>query len=141
MQPRRFCAAVGMLAAAAAAAAAATPSPAEAEPWEEHRVLSRPVPMAAISLREITEAATTAEFFGRLTALGFVCAAEDSRYRNLRRVEVTCADGAGRVFVYAGGWSVGADRFTVDRIIADRDLLGGRGVGEHVRAVLEGRVP
>src|SRR5688500_15803325 len=84
--------------------------------WNEHSVLSRAVPMTAVSLRDMTDAATTQEFFSRLTALGFTCTVEDSRYYRTRRAEVTCANEAGRVFVYAGGWSGRGDSFVVDRL-------------------------
>src|SRR5215207_3555015 len=80
-------------------------------PWTLHPVLSLPTPLMAVSDRDTTDGATTAEFFARLTDAGF-----------------------------AGGWPKGSGVFTVDRIRVGQEgsaaLLGGVQVGGHVRGVL-----
>ena len=120
--------------------------PPAAIPWTLHPVLSAPTPLLAVSDRDTTDGGTTAEFFARLTDLGFACLAFEPPRRRLRRAEVVCARGDGEEwFGYAGGWSAGGGVFIVDRIRAGREgsaeLLGGLHVGGHLRAVLGGPEP
>src|SRR5215207_9909553 len=42
-------------------------------PWTLHPVLVLPTPLLAVSDRDTTDGGTTAEFFARLTDLGFAC--------------------------------------------------------------------
>ena len=108
-------------------------------PWTLHPVLSLPTPLMAVSDRDTTDGATTAEFFARLTDAGFACVAREPPRRRLRRTEVVCARGEAW-FSYAGGWPQGGGVFTVDRIQegcgGSAALLGGVHVGGHVRGVL-----
>ena len=120
--------------------------PPAARPWTEHPVLSAPTPLLAVSDRDTTDGGTTAEFFARLTDLGFHCLASEPPRRRIRRAEVVCARGDGeRWFGYAGGWPRGGGVFIVDRVRAGREgtaeLLGGAQVGGHLRAVLGGPEP
>ncbi len=115
--------------------------PPAAIPWTLHPVLSSPTPLLAVSDRDTTDGGTAAEFFARLTDLGFSCLAFEPPRRRLRRAEVVCARGDGEQwFGYAGGWSAGGGVFIVDRVRAGREgsaeLLGGAQVGGHIRAVL-----
>jgi hypothetical protein len=95
-----------------------------------------------VSDRDTTDGSTTADFFARLTDLGFTCLAFGPPRRRIRRTEVVCTrgDGGGEWFGYAGGWPKGGSVFIVDRIHVGRDgsaeLLGGAHVGAHVREVL-----
>ena len=125
-----------LLAAAAASAEAREPV---AVPWTEHPVLSLPTPLLAVSDRDTTDGGTTAEFFARLTRLGFACLAFEPPRRRIRRAEVVCARGEGDWSSYAGGWPKGGSVFIVDRIRVGREgsaeLLGGAQVSAHVRWV------
>ena len=140
-----------LLALAAASAQAREPAarviyrapagPPAAIPWTEHPVLSAPTPLLAVSDRDTTDGGTAAEFFARLTDLGFACLAFEPPRRRLRRAEVVCSRADGEQwFGYAGGWSAGGGVFIVDRIRAGRGgsagLLCGAHVGGHLRAVL-----
>jgi hypothetical protein len=127
-----------LLSAAAASAEGREPA---AVPWTEHPVLVLPTPLLAVSDRDTTDGGTTAEFFARLTDLGFTCLAFGPPRRRIRRVEVVCTRGDGEEwFGYAGGWPKGGSVFIVDRIRVGREgsaeLLGGAQVGAHVRSVL-----
>src|SRR5215211_9074393 len=127
-----------LLAVAAASAGAREPSarviyrapagPPAAIPWTEHPVLSAPTPLLAVSDRDTTDGGTTAEFFARLTDLGFACLAFEPPRRRIRRAEVVCTRGEGNMFGYAGGWPKGGSVFIVDRIRVGREgsaeLLG-----------------
>ena len=121
--------------------------PPAAIPWTEHLVLSAPTPLLAVSDRDTTDGGTAAEFFARLTDLGFACLAFEPPRRRLRRAEVVCARGDGEAwFGYAGGWPKGGGVFIVDRVRAagsggSAELLGGAHVGGHLRAVLGGPEP
>jgi len=110
-----------------------------ASPWTLHPVLSLPTPLMAVSDRDTTDGATTAEFFARLTDAGFACVTREPPRRRIRRTEVVCARGEDW-FSYAGGWPKGSGVFTVDRIRVGQEgsaaLLGGVQVGGHVRGVL-----
>ena len=115
--------------------------PPMASPWTLHPVLSVPTPLLAVSGRDTTEGGTTAEFFARLTDLGFHCLTFEPPRRRLRRTEVVCARGDGEEWSsYAGGWPSGGGVFIVDRIRVGRagsaELLGGAHVGAHVRGML-----
>ena len=105
-------------------------------PWTLHPVLSRPTPLLAVSDRDATDGGTTAEFFARLTDLGFTCVTREPPRRRLRRTEVFCARGE-EWFGYAGGWPKGGGVFTVDRVRVGHqgsaELLGGAHVGSHIR--------
>ena len=128
-----------LLAAAAASAEGREPV---AVPWTEHPVLSLPTPLLAVSDRDTTDGSATADFFARLTDLGFTCLAFGPPRRRIRRTKVVCTrgDGGGEWFGYAGGWPKGGSVFIVDRVRVGRDgsaeLLGGAHVGAHVREVL-----
>jgi hypothetical protein len=120
--------------------------PPAAIPWTLHPVLSSPTPLLAVSDRDTTDGGTAAEFFARLTDLGFHCLAFEPLRRRLRRAEVVCARPDGEEwFGYAGGWPTGGGVFIVDRVRAGRggsaELLGGVQVGGHLRAVLGGPEP
>ena len=118
--------------------------PPPASPWTLHPVLSVPTPFLAVSDRDTTDAGTTAEFFARLTGLGFACLTLEPARRRIRRTEVVCAREE-EWSSYAGGWSKGGGVFVVDRIRVGREgsaeLLGGAQVGDHVRGVLGGAEP
>jgi hypothetical protein len=58
---------------------------AHGEPWTPHPVLSLPTPLLAVSDRDTTDGGTTAEFFARLTGLGFACLAFEPPRRRVRR--------------------------------------------------------
>jgi len=85
-------------------------------------VLSLPTPLLAVSDRDTTDGSTTADFFARLTDLGFTCLAFGPPRRRIRRTEVVCTrgDGGGEWFGYAGGWPKGGSVFIVDRIRVGR---------------------
>ena len=123
-------------------AEAREPVGAHGEPWTQHPVLSLPTPLLAVSDRDTTDGGTTAEFFARLTDLGFACLAFGPPRRRIRRAEVVCTrgDDGEEWFGYAGGWPKGGSVFIVDRIRVGREgsaeLLGGAQVGAHVREVL-----
>ena len=89
-----------LLAAAAASAEAREPV---AVPWTEHPVLSLPTPLLAVSDRDTTDGGTTAEFFARLTDLGFACLAFEPPRRRIRRAEVVCTRGDGEDVVQLRG--------------------------------------
>ena len=120
------------------------PAAAQAQPlWTEHVHLSSPIPMVAVSDREMTEAMDTNSFFSRVNAQGYHCTTADyplSRRMKIRRVTITCLRGEDKV-VYEGGFSAGYGSFTVDRIVVNETLLGGRRVGEHVRSILVQQEP
>ena len=103
-------------------------------------MLSLPTPLLAVSDRDTTDGGTTAEFFARLTELGFACLAFEPPRRRIRRAEVVCTREKGDWSSYAGGWPKGGSVFIVDRIRVGREgsaeLLGGAQVGAHVREVL-----
>jgi hypothetical protein len=129
-------------------AEAREPVGAHGEPWTQHPVLSAPTPLLAVSDRDTTDGGTTAEFFTRLTELGFACLAFDPPRRRIRRTEVVCTRGEEKMFGYAGGWPKGGSVFIVDRIRVGRggregsaELLGGAQVGVHVRWVRGGAEP
>ena len=107
-------------------------------PWTLRPVLFLPTPLLAVSDRDTTDGGTNAEFFARLTDLGFACVTREPPQHRLRRTEVACARGE-EWFGYAGGWPQGGGVFTVDRIRVGREgsaeLLGGVQVGGHVRGV------
>ena len=132
---------------AAVPAEAREPVGAHGEPWTQHPVLSLPTPLLAVSDRDTTDGGTTAEFFARLTDLGFACLAFGPPRRRIRRAEVVCTRGdeGGKWFGYAGGWPKGGSVFIVDRIRVGREgsaeLLGGAQVGAHVRWVRGGAEP
>src|SRR5215203_2110638 len=67
--------------------------PPVASPWTLHPVLLLPTPLLAVSDRDTTDGGTTAEFFARLTDLGFGCLTLAPPRRRLRRAEVVCARG------------------------------------------------
>ena len=115
--------------------------PPAASPWTLHPVLSAPTPLLAVSDRDTTDGGTTAEFFARLTDLGFACLTLEPPRRRIRRAEVVCARADGEEWSsYAGGWPLGGGVFMVDRIRVGRggtaELLGGSRVGTHVRGVV-----
>jgi hypothetical protein len=119
--------------------------PAIAGPWEQHPVLAVPTPLLVVSNRDTTDGGTTAEFFARLTDLGFACVTLNPPRRRLRRTEVVCTRDDEERFSYAGGWPKDGGVFIVDRILVGREgsmeLLGGEQVGSHVRRVLGLRMP
>lgn len=116
--------------------------PPPAIPWTGHPVLSAPTALLAVSDRDTTDGGTTAEFFARLTELGFACLAFEPPRRRIRRAEVVCARGGDgeEWFSYAGGWPKDAGVFIIDRIRAGRggsaELLGGTRVGAHIRGLV-----
>ncbi len=118
--------------------------PPAASPWTLHPVLALPTPLLAVSDRDTTDGGTTAEFFARLTGLGFACLTLEPPRRRIRRAEVVCAREE-EWSSYAGGWPKGGGIFVVDRIRVRREgsaeLLGGVQVGDHVRGVLGGAEP
>ena len=120
------------------------PAAAQAQPlWTEHVHLSTPIPMVAVSDREMTDATNTNSFFSRVSAQGYRCTTADnplSRRMRIRRVTITCLRGEDKI-VYEGGFSAGYVSFTVDRIAVNERLLGGRRVGEHVRSILVQQEP
>src|SRR3712207_2305490 len=71
--------------------------PPMAIPWTEHPVLSAPTPLLAVSDRDTTDGGTTAEFFARLTDLGFACMVFEPPRRRFRRAEVVCARDYGEI--------------------------------------------
>ena len=132
---------------AAVPAEAREPVGAHGEPWTQHPVLSAPTPLLAVSDRDTTDGGTTAEFFARLTDLGFACLAFDPPRRRIRRAEVVCTRGTtarSGSATRAAGPRAGASSLSIASASGregSAELLGGAQVAAHVRWVRGGAEP